>query len=251
MQSESSKDLAGSGHWIQGYANTKFKRHSKDDVVYNFIRKYVNCPPNNDTAFEIGSFPGTYIAEFGELGYEINGLDLHPENSKSLVDWLISLDYKVGDFYSADLFNFKTDKKYDVVCSFGFIEHFVNYLEVIDIHDDLLENNGIMLVTVPNYRGFVQKSMHKYLSPEDYALHYIPSMNPKKWAGHLEKKGYEILFQGYFGGMNFWIGNDEIYTPFKRFVYYITMRVLPRLNKLLPFESSVFSKNCGIVARKK
>ena len=250
MSDKPIQDLAGSGHWIQGYTNIEYKRHNKDDVVYQFIRKYVQESTGNETVIEIGSFPGTYISEFGELGYSINGIDIHPENARSMPAWLGSLSYRVGIFYSEDLFHFRPNVQYDIVCSFGFIEHFINYLEMIDRHDELLKTGGLLVITAPNYRGWIQKLMHKYLSPGDYALHYIPSMNPSKWASHLEEKGYEILFQGYFGGMNFWIGTGELNT-LKRFVYNVSMRLLPFIGRFIPFESSIFSKNCGLVARKK
>jgi 2-polyprenyl-3-methyl-5-hydroxy-6-metoxy-1,4-benzoquinol methylase len=250
MQNKTPKNLAPIDHWMKGYSSQKYKKHSSDDPVYKFIREYAKNDGGNNSVLEIGSYLGTYISEFGELGHVLNGIDLHPENSKALVEWLKSNQYKIGNYYSDDLFSINLKEKFDIVCSFGFIEHFTNYLEIIDYHDRVLRSEGLLMITTPNYRGFIQKVMHKYLSPNDYALHYIPSMNPKKWAKHLEEKGYEIIFKGYFGGMSFWIGNSEL-TPLKGMFYQIFMRILPLIGKLIPFESFLFSKNCGIVARKK
>lgn len=243
--------IAPKEHWDGGYENFVFQRNHANDDAYLFIRRYAEITDSRSkSALEIGSFPGTYISELGELGYRINGIDIQPRNATDLAKWLNDQGYQIGDFVEGDVFQYKWRNKFDVVCSFGFIEHFENYLDVIDLHAQLVKEGGTLLITTPNYRGLIQRFMHKYLAPKDYALHYIPSMNPGKWSKHLKERGFEIVFSGYFGGMNFWIGKQEL-KGFKKIVYEVLMRVLPRIGKFIPFESLLFSKNCGIVARKR
>lgn len=247
---ESNTGIVPQEHWDQGYENYIFKRNSNKDDIYEFIRKYVPQANSSKSVLEIGSFPGTYTSEFGELGYTINGIDIQSGNASELPVWLKKQGYKVDQFIDGDIFKFECTEKFNIVCSFGFIEHFKNYLEVIDIHCGLVEKGGMILITTPNYKGYIQRVMHSYLTPNDYDLHYIPSMNPRQWAKHLEMCGFEIIFNGYFGGMNFWIGKEGL-KGVKKIIYEISMRILPRLGRLIPFESMLFSKNCGIVARKK
>jgi 2-polyprenyl-3-methyl-5-hydroxy-6-metoxy-1,4-benzoquinol methylase len=250
LKKEINTGLAPKEHWDNGYNDFIFRRHPLNDDIYEFIRLYSKIGKSEGNVLEIGSFPGTYISEFGELDYIINGIDIQPRNATDLVKWLKARNYKVGDFIADDIFQYQWKKEFDIVCSFGFIEHFENFLDVIDIHAHLVNKDGLLIITTPNYRGAVQKFMHKYFTPHDYALHYIPSMDPQKWSKHLQKKGFEIIYSGYFGGMNFWLSKQDL-KGIKRLAYEILMRVLPRIGKLIPFESLIFSKNCGVVARKK
>lgn len=147
-----------------------------------------------------------------------------------------SLGYKTGEFITSDFFQFAADKNYDVVASFGFIKHFVDYKEVILKHAKLVNNNGYLIITTPNFRGRIQHWLHKVLDNDNLSKHNIESMNPQEWKNILEENGFEILYRGYFGDFWFWHGPEDV-AAFKR--------------KLLWFQSVAFSAYAGIVARKK
>ncbi len=177
------------------------------------------------------------------MGYKISGVDLHQENSKSLKQHLEN-QYKVGGFYSEDIFDFKFKKKYDLVCSFGLIEHFKDFLDVIEIHNKIVQNEGTIFITTPNYRGFFQKIIYKYFYPKDYSIHNIDSMRPDVWEVFLRNKGYEIIFCGYCGGMKYWVNPYNRKFLAKTFLR-IWIRIANIVNKLLWFESKHFSQHCG------
>jgi SAM-dependent methyltransferase len=247
--STAQKDYAGNEYWLTGYENYIFQRQTAEDNIYQFIRKYFKKANGDETAIELGSYPGTYISEFGELGYEINGIDIHPGNSSYLKVWLESKGYKIGKFISEDLFEFNKGKRYDIVSSFGLIEHFSNYLELIDKHDALLKKGGKLVITTPNYRGFIQKFLHRCFDYNDYKIHYIPAMQPEIWAKHLAKKGYKIEFSGYFGRFSFWVRMDNK-SGLNKFLLIQWFRFAKIVSFFVRFESKHFSRFCGIVATK-
>lgn len=175
LSEEIKTGVAPKEYWDKGYENFVLKREQARDVIYRFIREFAGkAKGRTESVLEIGSFPGTYVSEFGELGYVINGIDIQPRNATDLPKWLKDQNYEVGDFVVDDIFKFQCKRKFNVVCSFGFIEHFENFLDVIDIHAQLVEKGGKLIITTPNFRGAIQKFMHKYLSPNDYSMHYIP-----------------------------------------------------------------------------
>lgn len=235
-------------YWEANRESLVFKRQEKGHGIDVFIKKYI--PENRQgSAIEIGSFPGPHLTTFGDLGYELNGIDFCPDNGVGLPNWLKQEGFRTGDFWVSDFFEFNTERRFDAVSSFGFIEHFLNYDEVIAKHAELVKQGGYLMITTPNFRGSVQYFLHKQFDKDNLALHNVKSMYPDKWAKQLKALGFEIIYQGYFGGFWFWRG-DEPLTPLKRKFLWVIERVINRVRKMLWFESAACSAYCGIVARK-
>lgn len=233
--------------WTYENPGFKFERHS-GHAIYNLIRKYI--PPNkNGSCIEIGSFPGPFLTVFGDLGYTLNGIDFHPKNEHDLPEWLKSQGYQIGEFKTIDFFEYSTPNKFDVVSSFGFIEHFENYKEVILKHARMVRDNGYLVITTPNFRGRFQKWLHKTYDKTNLSLHNLESMQPEIWASVLIENGFKIKYKGYFGGFLFWRSVEPM-SGFKQKSLWVIERVIQRLRKVLWFQSGSFSGYCGIIAKK-
>lgn len=223
-----------------------FSNHDGHEIDI-FIRKFIPPATQNQSVLEIGSFPGPFLSTFGKLGYCLNGIDFHPGNETDLPRWLNSMGYCTGDFHTKDFFEFSTDKKFDVVTSFGFIEHFENFEEVIRMHIDLLKPGGTLLITVPNFSGSIQHWLHRTFDKVNLSHHNTKSMNPGLWKIILHKHGLVVEWSGYFGDFWFWKG-DEPRSGIKKWTLWLIERIIPRLRKILWFQSPAFSAYCGIVA---
>lgn len=104
----------------------------QDNAIRKWIENYfsvMSSSYHSRSVLEIGCFPGKFLSVFGELGYELNGIDISPRVETDLPIWLRDKGYKTGNFINADFFDYADSRKYGVVCSFGFIEHFVNWQE--------------------------------------------------------------------------------------------------------------------------
>jgi SAM-dependent methyltransferase len=240
-------DFVQQQYWDNSYQNFKY-RIAEDDIT-NWINKHEHLFLNKGSLFEFGCYPGRYLSFMGKKGWTVNGLDLTPDIEGRFIAWLHDESIKTGLLKKIDAVSYaaSTTDRYDFVCSFGFIEHFSNFLHLIELHDRILKPEGWLVITTPNFKGFVQRVLHKNLNHESLKMHYLPSMQPLLWKQKLESLGYIIHFSGYFGGFDFWY--DE--QPRNR-MQKIGLKIVGKINRIirrLPDHQS-YSPYCGIIAQK-
>jgi len=197
-------NLTDISHWEATYEAIEYTESSNDSDISIWIKKHL--PIELDfpkTSFEVGIFPSSYSTIFGKMGYQINGIDRIGEVNNNMKAWLLSKKYQVGDLFCEDFFKFNTKNKYDIVCSFGFIEHFKNFEEVIKRHTLLVKDNGFIILENPNFRGLVQNFLKYFLDKKNLDIHYLPSMNFYRWEKVLTDAGFEIVAKDYLGKFSF------------------------------------------------
>ena len=196
--------------WDAGYAGFDF-RVEEDELTADISRrlKQFGPPPAGGTCFEMGCYPCRYLSYFG-LRYrlQVNGVDAYGGSFAPVLRWLDSLGVQRGQILQQDAFAAVKELeaagvRYDLVYSLGFIEHFTDYLAVIDAHDRLVAPGGLLILSTPNFRGWCQNLLHRLFDRENLARHVVSSMDPDAWAAHLADR-YDILFTGYVGGFDFW-----------------------------------------------
>lgn len=97
------------------------------------------------TCLEVGAFPGRYMHYLRRVyDMRVEGIDLM-ESPRS------DANGERLQIRQADFLKLEEDRRFDVVCSFGFVEHFQNFEDVLRRHLTLVKPGGLLLVTVPNY----------------------------------------------------------------------------------------------------
>jgi 2-polyprenyl-3-methyl-5-hydroxy-6-metoxy-1,4-benzoquinol methylase len=254
MVHDPSLRLTDEKYWSDSYGQVAF-HDQRDHSVAHFLQQYL-ADGHGKTSLEAGSFPGAFIPTIARKGYLVHGVDFNKGNATDLPKWLKSLGLSVGEFWIADFFDFIRDdaKRFDLVCSFGLIEHFENFDEVIKAHGALVKPGGQLVLTTPNFRGWMQYLPHRLFDNDNLKKHYLPSMNPSKWKKLLEDNGFEVVYAGYFGGYAFWSDRRADEGAFNKMMFKLTSRGISQFNKLfrkLGLQSQSFSAFCGLVARKK
>jgi len=247
--------LTDKKYWDSSYNASLSFYDFADHNVSHFLNKHL-AEGKGKESLEIGSFPGSFIPTIARKGFRVNGIDFNERNCTDLPEWLRSLQINVGEFYSSDFFEFVKNppKRYDMVCSFGFIEHFKNYEEVLLHHMSLVKPGGQLIVTAPNFRGLMQLIPHYIVDRPNLAKHFVPSMNPRKWKKILETNGFEVQYAGFFGGYGFWIDQKAPKSTFAYLAQRAVERSISQMKKLFSFlkvEGSAFSCLCGVVATRK
>jgi len=239
-------DKVSQSYWDSSYSEYKYS--IANDQVTTWLNNNLKLTPGS--AFEAGCFPGRYLAWLGKHGWNVSGMDLTPRMESDFRTWLTSENIRFTRIARGDVLNYMrtSSDRYDLVCSFGFIEHFENFLEVIALHGSILKPGGTLAITTPHFKGGVQKFLHSSLDRENLARHYLPSMDPNLWRHQLESNGFTIQWCGYFGNFDFWA--DKQHRNFFQKLVLKGLNIITPFLKWLP-DSSLYSPYCGIIATKK
>ncbi|WP_114109632.1 bifunctional 2-polyprenyl-6-hydroxyphenol methylase/3-demethylubiquinol 3-O-methyltransferase UbiG [Thalassospira xiamenensis] len=165
-----------------------------------------------------------------QLGVSISGIDYSPNGCEQARMMLDREDIK-GNIFCHDIFSIPKDlkRKFDVVISFGLIEHFSDTKEIVQSLSELLKPGGIILTSLPNMNGtvgFFQKTLNRSI----YDIH-VPLTPDQVRVAH-EASGLDVIETKYFLSTNFGIVN--LGSPNKTnptwWAKKITLAVLTRLS---------------------
>jgi len=217
------------------------------DATRLFLEQYLPSI-HKGRCLEIGHHPGLYLGFMAEEGFAVSGIDWVDGADNEVRARLAG--HRVEKVMKADFFAVEPVPEYDLVYSLGFLEHFTNWEDVLLRHAAWTKPGGTMIVTCPNFRGVLQRSIRTLLDRENLERHYIPSMNPSAWSAIVERVDMEVVFSGYFGGYRMWIENRDL-----NFVQRSVSKALDRLNpvlrRIVPENNAQLSAFCGLVARKR
>ncbi|MBK0382253.1 class I SAM-dependent methyltransferase [Pedobacter sp. SD-b] len=180
----------------------------KPDYTFSAILGKLIKERNLKTAIELGGFPGyysTFLKRYFDLKVTLFDYFIH---QKIIDELLVFNDLKTEDIeiIEADLFTYQPKEKYDLVSSFGLIEHFENTKDIIEKHLMFLNNNGTLFITLPNFKGvngWVQKKFDKY----NYDKHNINCMDLNLLKSVAEELGLKEVKTYYTGGFSTWLEN--------------------------------------------
>ncbi|QKJ30431.1 class I SAM-dependent methyltransferase [Mucilaginibacter mali] len=233
-------------YWDAGYENIAIRKASDTDPISQVIRAYIPPAQPNGHAFEIGCYPAQFLCVLGDMGYTLNGVDATPRVA-ALPVALANLGYTTGKFEN-NRFEDLDKVKYDVVASFGFIEHFTNWPAVIKAHTEFLKPGGYLIITTPNFKGLFQYLYHRLVDNPNLERHVVSSMSPRKWKKQLERAGMTVIASGYTG--NFFWDEAQRNSIFYRVVKRAFTRIFKLVNSIAPNHPSIGSY-CYIVAKSK
>ena len=244
----SAETLVDQSYWDQGYADMQPTIAPPHDPMRQWIEANVPAATSGQRCLEIGCFPGRYLGVLGRMGYEVNGVDLTPavERMKAAFD---KEGLRTGTFVHADLFAFPAEPKYDLVCSFGFIEHFTDWQGALLKHAEHLRPGGLLVIETPNFRGWVQQLLHRLLDATNLRRHHIGAMHPGRWAELLRANGFDVLTHGYHGQFDMWTDSPPPNAA-QRLIYGVLRRITPWLKRAGNGRPSL-APYCVLIARKR
>ena len=150
------------------------------------------------TVFEIGCAPAKWLAFYAEtfgaavtgVEYTAPGAELSRANLAACgIDGVIWQD----DFFAMD------PEPFDLVLSFGFIEHFDDLDAVFARHVDFIAPGGRMALGVPNFRG-LNRAVQRLADPGYLALHNLDAMQPERYRTLAQRHGLQLERLHYVGG---------------------------------------------------
>lgn len=170
--------------------------------VTRLLKKYVKP---GSRYIEIGCAPGKMLAWVASvLKAEVTGLDYSEPGIAKCRVLFDTLGLKVN-LYHDDFFKHRLPPSYyDVVASFGVIEHFDDARPAVQRHLDLVKPGGVALIVVPNYGG-VYGSLQRWCDAPNLALHNLEIMNHCALTALVDSPDVESVRAYPFGAISPWL----------------------------------------------
>lgn len=144
---------------------TKGLGRDLDRILQRHIR-----PGIHRTCLEVGCYPGRFLRYFHDrFDLALSGLE-YVEWCAVRCEELLSQAHCPCTVHHGDLFSWETNERWDVVSSFGLIEHFEDTRDVIENHARLLAPEGLLVITFPRHEGIYGNIMGA-IAPDRLAMH--------------------------------------------------------------------------------
>lgn len=162
---------------------------------------------------EIGSGDGKLIKKIADsLGYKPYGIEYAKEGAKQGV--ALGVETMVTDAFSRAVLR-KYKHYFDVVFSYGFIEHIDPPQKAVQLHWDLVKPGGIIVIQIPRLRGFNYWKVRLF-RPDLLPLHNLTIMEAETLRRVCSKKGTETLVCKNYGTLKLRLPLEK-----KNFGYYL------------------------------
>ncbi len=148
----------------------------------------VGCAPARWLVFYAERF-GASVAgiEYGAKAAELSRANLRAAGIEGAIEH--------ADFFAAE------PRPYDLVLSFGFIEHFDDLDRAFARHLDFLAPGGRLVIGVPNFRG-LNGLLQRLADPAYLRLHNVAAMEPALYRRLAAHHDLAIEHMGHLGGFD-------------------------------------------------
>ncbi len=197
-------------HWDSAWSSSvRARLPSRLNVgVLNITRLLGRYVQPGDRYLEIGCAPGKLLGWVSKvLEADAAGLDYSEVGISQCHSLFNALKLDI-DLFQEDLFSHQLPLgTFDVVCSFGVIEHFDDAAPVVQKHLDLVSEGGLAVITVPNYGGVYGKFQSWCDSP-NLQLHNLSIMQTESLRKLVNLSADIKSVKAYhFGNIDPWIIN--------------------------------------------
>lgn len=165
--------------------------------------------PRDCSYVEVGCAPGRHMVYFNRyFDYRVAGIDfVSGDISRRTLDANQVEGYRL---YQMDFLEELPPARFDVVASFGFVEHFTDLKEVIARHVALVNPGGYVVIAVPNFR-WGQYLIRRVLDPASLGRHNLEAMKCPVIRRILVGLGArEIIYCGYYRTFEVWIQREDL-----------------------------------------
>ncbi len=213
------RDKAGKTYWDQTWENTNVltevnpRLPGLNNHIYRkfheyFLKAFSGMETKGKKLLEIGCARSQWLPYFAkEFGFAISGIDYSEIGCVKARD-ILSRAGVSGEVVNTDFFNppARMVHVYDVVVSFGVVEHFDSTIDCINAYTRYLGPGGLMITVIPNMTGLVGL-FQKKLNRPIYDKHVPLDINMLRKAHHMT--GLTSLACDYFLSTNFGVINMD------------------------------------------
>ncbi len=227
-----------SGLQLEQIEKTAYRTSCIDDYLKNKTGKI----------FELGCGGSHLLARCALLGWEVGGIDFNADGLELIRSYLSKRNYKNTNLVCGDIFTYDTsqfENEYNIMISFGFLEHFKDPQSILLKWKKILHRDGIVISCIPNLFSINVPLMKKYdpefweqhirYSPRDMdQFHVHAGLVPLMKARYLGKYDVNMLIP--WGNIMQTINNRFLFKTTRYIAYYGVgklLGLLPKSNKRL------------------
>lgn len=206
-------------------------------------------------ALEIGACPGVHLGAVARShGYKPVALDFLPR-VHTLKDAFAEVGLPEIETIQADFLAWESDRRFALVMSLGFIEHFGDPVDVVRRHWRLVDEGGCLVIGLPLF-GPAQLWLRRCILPSDMlerilATHNLSATNVAFLAKTCaELPGARTLFGGPVWQMHTWFRLNEAYIGAGGKAILAAWKTVAVLPRLLRWSSPVFSPYALFIVRR-
>lgn len=181
------KNLYKQQHWEGFYANQQLIQSRPKNGIFTsydiflcdtFLQRYLpifnNSEKNKPKICEIGSGNGKLVKKIADLlKYKPYGIEYRKE--ESAVARKNGVHVLIKDAFDKEVLE-KYKNYFDVVFSYGFIEHILPPEKAVKLHVDLIKPGGYFVIQIPRFKGFNLWRL-TFFRPDYVAVHNLEIMN--------------------------------------------------------------------------
>jgi 2-polyprenyl-3-methyl-5-hydroxy-6-metoxy-1,4-benzoquinol methylase len=147
-------------------------------ITMNFVHDFIGRG-NYKTFFEVGCGSSGWLPYFAKK-YDlcVSGIDYSEPGCLLAEKNLAMLGIPYGEIICKDIFepNCTNGKRYDIVFSYGVIEHFHDPGKLVSIFSEFLNPGGIMISLVPNLNGLMG-TLSRFFVKDIFEMHRVIDSN--------------------------------------------------------------------------
>jgi hypothetical protein len=238
-----SNKLSTEENWREYWASKNNIQLISDTYSYHdFIKRAVAKVKPNGNCVELGGFPGKFSVFLKKY------CGLHPTLVDSYSDEAVVAE--LAEFNGLrredikcvkdDILSNTPSERYDLVCSFGLIEHFIDLKEILNAHKKYMSPGAVLLISLPNFRG-VNGLLQRFFDPATLAIHNLKVMNLVLLKNVLADLGLIEIEVIYYPSTQVWLENLDR----KGIFLNILLRVL---NKIMIVSGGIFGNRNKIIS---
>ena len=171
-----------------------------DSILGKYLPRYRSDLSQKPKICEIGSGDGKLVKKIAKLlGYNPFGIEYSESGAK--VAQQEGVETIIGDAFDKNLLE-KYEETFDVVYSYGFVEHIYPPQKAVAIHLSMLKKGGYFFIQIPRLKGFNYLKA-KLFRPDLLPLHNLKIMEEEALREICKRDDVEEVFCKKYGTLKF------------------------------------------------
>lgn len=158
-------------------------------AIWSDILHELQAYSGGNTLLEVGVGKGELLAVAQEMGFEADGVEIMAESAQKVAD-MLGMPIWCGDFL-----HYKPNKQYSILIMGDVLEHITDPERALRNAHHLLEDNGVLWLSTPNFESSFSK-LRKFYDAMWMEPYHIAYFSRKGLEALASKSGFSVKTYG-------------------------------------------------------